>query len=94
MKKVLRGLRSILFDERGAVTTVEIIGYSVLIGGAVALIGFGLTALSRGKLGDITGDIKDIKAMDDLVDENSGYGYVEGSEEVGNSGIVTGVDGQ
>lgn len=90
MEKVfrsLRGLRSIIFDERGAVTTVEIIGYSVLIGGAVALIGFGIATFGRDKLAETTGDLRDIKAMDDLIETGQSSSSYSGTS--GSSGIIT-----
>jgi len=52
-------LKNIWHDQKGAVTTVELIGYTLLIGGATALIGFGLTTTYRGLTGSIIKEIKD-----------------------------------
>lgn len=46
-------------DDRGAVNTVEIIGYSVLIGGAAALVGYALSGGMRGLAGSVVKTIKD-----------------------------------
>ncbi|MBO8160683.1 MAG: hypothetical protein H0Z24_03520 [Thermosipho sp. (in: Bacteria)] len=91
---MLKTVKNFIKDERGAVTSVELIGYTLLIAGAVTLIGFGVTAMGRGKAGDMISDFKNLKAMDDLVDENSGYGYVAGTETTGRTGMVTDVQGQ
>lgn len=48
-------------DDQGAVNTVEIIGYSVLIGGAAALVGYALSGGMRGLAGSV---IKTIKNAD------------------------------
>ncbi|MHB1126957.1 MAG: hypothetical protein ACYC2T_08370 [Bacillota bacterium] len=72
---MFKAVKNFFKDQRGALTTVEIIGYTVLIGGAVALIGFGITSLGRGKLGDAINAVDDTQAMDDLITDTSGYGY-------------------
>lgn len=79
-------------DERGAITTVEAIGYTVLIGGLVALVGFGLTALYRGKAGNLFNAVKETKAMSGNIDETSGYSYT--STEDTATGIQIGATGQ
>jgi Flp pilus assembly pilin Flp len=58
MKNLLKQLWQ---DQKGAVTTVELIGYTILIGGAAALVGFGLTTAYRGLTGSV---IKEIQAAD------------------------------
>jgi len=57
----MKRLKKLLLDERGAVTTVEIIGYTIIIIGATTLIGFGLSAAYRGLAGSV---IKEIKNAD------------------------------
>lgn len=52
-------LKNLWQDQRGAVTTVEIIGYTILIGGATALVGFSLTSAYRGLTGSVIKEIKD-----------------------------------
>jgi hypothetical protein len=59
VSNIKRFLKSIWHDQRGAVTTVEIIGYTVLIGGATALVGYGLTTAYRGLTGSVIKTIKD-----------------------------------
>jgi len=48
-----------LRDEKGAIITIEVIGYTILLGGAAALIGFALTNAYRGLTSDITKEIKE-----------------------------------
>ncbi|MBO8160684.1 MAG: hypothetical protein H0Z24_03525 [Thermosipho sp. (in: Bacteria)] len=57
----MKGIKKFLADEKGAVTTVEIIGYTIILGGATALIGYGLSAAMRGLAGSV---IKNIKSAD------------------------------
>jgi Flp pilus assembly pilin Flp len=90
---MLTFLKRLWKDQRGALTTVEVIGYTVLIGGAVALVGFGVTTLARGKLGATTNAIEDIKACDDAITSSSGYGVTGTPSTDGNTGIVTGITG-
>ncbi|MHB1127550.1 MAG: hypothetical protein ACYC2T_11465 [Bacillota bacterium] len=54
----MRWLKHFVKDQKGAVTTVEIIGYTLLIGGAVTLIGFALSVAYRGLAGTIIQDIQ------------------------------------
>jgi hypothetical protein len=75
MKKTFSQIMQLWQDQRGALTTVEVIGYTVLIGGAVALVGFGITTMGRGKISDVTNAIKNINACDKLVDEGGDSGY-------------------
>lgn len=56
MKNLLKQLWQ---DQKGAVTTVELIGYTILIGGAAALVGFGLTTAYRGLTGSVIKEIQD-----------------------------------
>lgn len=77
-------------NEKGAITTVELIGYTVLIGGAAALVGFGVTTLARGKVGDVTNAVTDIKACDETIDENSDYSSGTATTDSA-TGIVTGI---
>ncbi|MHB1126959.1 MAG: hypothetical protein ACYC2T_08380 [Bacillota bacterium] len=94
LETMLAVVRRFVKDQRGALTTVELIGYTVLIGGAVVLIGYGITAMSRGKVGDALNAFQNIRIMDDAVDENSGYGYVAGSAVKDlDTGIITDVQG-
>lgn len=56
MEKILNKL---WHDQRGGITTVELIGYTILIGGATALVGYGLTTAYRGLTGSVIKEIKD-----------------------------------
>lgn len=58
---MIKFLQKALLDEKGAVTTVEIIGYTILILGAATLVGFGISAALRGLSGSV---IKEIKEAD------------------------------
>lgn len=51
--------KSFVKDEKGAITTVEIIGYTILLGGAAALVGFALTGAYRGLTSDVVKKIKE-----------------------------------
>lgn len=84
-------LKNIWKDQRGAVNTVELIGYTVLIGGAVALVGYGVTTLARGKIGAATGAITDVKACDDPITRSSDYSSGTATTDSA-TGIVTGID--
>lgn len=55
---MLRHLKELLTDDRGAITTVEVIGYTILFAGAAALVGFGLTAAYRGLTGSVINEIQ------------------------------------
>jgi len=46
-------------DQRGALTTVEVIGYVLIFGGITALVGYGLAAAYRGLAGSVIKTIKD-----------------------------------
>jgi len=56
---MLKIVKKFWADQRGAITTVEIIGYTVLFAGAAALVGFGLTTAYRGLTGSVIQEIKD-----------------------------------
>jgi Flp pilus assembly pilin Flp len=85
-------LKQLWKDQRGALTTVEVIGYTVLIGGAVALVGFGITTMGRGKISDVTNDIESLKACGEPITSTSGYsGTVDDS---GHTGIVTSIEAE
>jgi hypothetical protein len=58
---LIKFLQKALLDEKGAVTTVEMIGYTILILGAATLVGFGITTALRGLSGSV---IKEIKEAD------------------------------
>ena len=45
---MLKTLKGFWKDERGGITTTEVIGYTLLIGGATALVGYGISAAMRG----------------------------------------------
>lgn len=45
-------------DDQGAVNTVEIVGYAVIIGGAAALVGYALSGGMRGLAGSVIKTIK------------------------------------
>lgn len=77
---MLKTLGEFWKNEKGRITTTEAIGYTLLIGGAVALVGFGLAALARGKTGDVFGGIQSIKAMSGSVNDASTYGYTTTTE--------------
>ncbi|MEW8958692.1 MAG: hypothetical protein AB2448_06215 [Moorella sp. (in: firmicutes)] len=88
---MLKGIIKFLKGERGAVTTTELIGYSLLIGGAVALVGFGVTALVRGKTGAIFSAVKSIKAMSGPITDTSTYTSTLTTDNA--TGIATGATG-
>ena len=48
---MLKTLKDFWRDERGSILTTENIGYTLLIGGATAMIGYGLSAAYRGLAG-------------------------------------------
>jgi len=83
-------LKAIWSDQRGALTTVEVIGYTVLIGGAVALVGYGATTMARGKMGNVTNAITDVKAVSVPITESSTYSSGTATTDSA-TGIVTGV---
>lgn len=89
--KVKRFINGFWRDEKGSILTIENIGYGLLVGGAVALVGFGFTSLARGKTGEIFGAYKSTKAMSGSIDDTSGYGYTATSDA--NTGIQTGATG-
>jgi hypothetical protein len=72
MKKTFSQIMQLWQDQRGALTTVEVIGYTVLIGGAVALVGFGITTMGRGKISDLTNTVQELNACGELVDDKGG----------------------
>jgi len=82
--------KAIWSDQRGALTTVEVIGYTVLIGGAVALVGYGVTTMARGKMGDATEAITDVKACNEVITESADYTGAGTSDS--STGIVTGIN--
>jgi len=81
--------KQFLRDEKGAVTTVEIMGYTVLIGGMTALVGYGLTSMARGKTSDFTGDVKDLKAVSKTIPTDGSADYTAGTTTSGDTGMVT-----
>ncbi|MHB1127552.1 MAG: hypothetical protein ACYC2T_11475 [Bacillota bacterium] len=88
IKKIMKGTKAFIKDQRGALTTLEIIGYTVLIGGAVALIGFGATTLARGKFGAATSAVTNVKAVSKTITGTSDYGYGTPTSDT-STGIVT-----
>ncbi len=58
---MLRTLREFWRDERGGIITTETVGYVLIIGGAAAMIGYGLAAAMRGLAGK---NVKTIKCAD------------------------------
>jgi len=78
-------------DQRGALTTIEAIGYSVLVAGVVALVGYGLSAVARGKTADMFRAFKEMKAMSGAVTETSGYGSTLTTDT--STGIATSATG-
>jgi Flp pilus assembly pilin Flp len=82
-------LKRFLKDEKGAITTVEIMGYTVLIGGMTALVGFGLTGLARGKTNDFVKDIKNLEAVNKPIDANGTSDYIVNNDGTGSTGIMT-----
>jgi len=89
-KQIIKDLMFAAKDERGAITTVEMIGYTVLIGGAVALAGYGITTMARGKIGDATNAVTDVKAVDEPITESSDYSSGTATTDA-STGIVTGI---
>jgi Flp pilus assembly pilin Flp len=83
--------KNFLKDEKGAITTVEIMGYTVLIGGMAALVGFGLTGLARGKTNDFVKDIKNLEAVNKPIDANgdSTYTIKQATGSTSETGIMT-----
>jgi Flp pilus assembly pilin Flp len=71
MKNVMKKL---LKDENG-MTMLEIIIGSTVLGGAALLVGYSLTAGFRGKTGDFVGDLENIQAISDEIDDTATYGY-------------------
>lgn len=59
MSLVKKSFINLWQDQKGAITTVELIGYTILIGGAAALVGFGLTTAYRGLTGSVIKEIQD-----------------------------------
>lgn len=88
---MLKHLVQIWRDERGAQITVENIGWVLLMLGAVALVGYGLTALMRGKAGAIMTSMQNMKAMQGEVNAGSSYSYSVTTDT--NTGIATGATG-
>ena len=58
---MLKTLKGFWKDERGFTLTIEQIGLALIIGGAVAMIGYGLAAAMRGLAGK---DVLIIKCAD------------------------------
>lgn len=58
---VFNAVKEIWKDERGGITTIELIGYTLLIGGATAMVGYGISAALRGLAGK---DVLIIKCAD------------------------------
>jgi Flp pilus assembly pilin Flp len=56
---MIKNFLAFVKDEKGAITTVEIIGYTILLGGAAALVGFALTGAYRGLTSDVVKKIKE-----------------------------------
>ncbi|NLI74783.1 MAG: hypothetical protein GX369_08525 [Euryarchaeota archaeon] len=88
---MLKTLKGFWKDERGGITTTEVIGYTLLIGGAVALVGFGYSSLARGKTGNIFNAVENMKAMSGEIAGDSTYGYTETVDE--KTGIAIGATG-
>ena len=86
-----RNLKGFLKDERGINLTIENVGYGLLIGGAVALVGFGFTSLARGKTGAVMNGVHNMKAMSGNVTDTSSYTYSATTDA--NTGIQTGAAG-
>lgn len=84
----MKALQDFWKNEKGAMTTVEIIGYTLLIGGAVAMVGFGMTAMARGKTGNIFNAVQDTKAMSGNITDTSGYSYTATTDTA--TGMQTG----
>lgn len=91
LKTFISDLKAFLFDDRGALTTLEVIGYTVLIGTAVALVGYGFTALSRGKTGAAMNAIRNMKAMSGQITSSSTYNYNLTTDSA--TGMPTGATG-
>ena len=87
--KIINSLREFIKDEKGAVLTVETVGYTILIGGIAALAGFAYTGLARGKISDFVGDIQDLKAISDPIDPDGNSGYTVTSNGESRTGIMT-----
>lgn len=88
--KFFETMKELWEDQRGAVNTVELIGYTVLIGGAVALVGYGVTTLARGKVGATTNAITDVKACSKPITETSTYDAGTATTDSA-TGVVTGI---
>lgn len=87
MLKMLKGFWK---DERG-IEMVQVIIYTMLGAGMAALIGLGLTAMTRGKTGNIFNAVKNMKAMTGNITDTSSYTYTATSDT--NTAIQTGATG-
>ncbi|KJS10684.1 MAG: hypothetical protein VR67_17545 [Peptococcaceae bacterium BRH_c8a] len=80
-----------LWNDENGLTTMEIIIGTVLLGGAATLVGFALTSGFSGKTGDFVGDLEDLTAINDAIDDGSAYTYTSGT--TGATGIMTDATG-
>lgn len=56
---MIKTLKKLFLNEKGAVISVEIIGYTVLFLGAATLIGYGISSALRGLSGSVIREIKE-----------------------------------
>lgn len=77
-------------DEKG-VQLVQVITYTLMGAAMAALVGYGLTAMARGKMGSLIGPFRNMKSMTGPVTDTSTYGYSTTSDSATN--IVTGASG-
>ena len=82
-------ITNFLKDEKGAIVTVEVMGYTLLIGGLAIAIGFGLSVLAKGKIGAFNRSIQDTKALGEPITRNSGYSAKVVVDQ--DTGIITGI---
>lgn len=87
---MLKALKEFYRDERG-IEMVQVVVYALLGAGMAALVGYGLTAMTRGKTGNIMGGMQDIKAMQGNVTDSSTYTYTATTDP--NTGIQTDATG-
>lgn len=87
---MLKALKEFYKDERG-IEMVQVVVYGLLGIGMAVLVGYGFTAMARGKTGNIMGGMQDIKAMQGNVTENSAYTYQALTHD--STGIQTGATG-
>lgn len=86
---MLKLLKDFWADENGAHLIEYVIGL-ILAGTAMAVFGYALIGTSRGKSTEVMTDMKNLKPMGGVIDENSSYNY--SITNTGATGIPTEVE--